>query len=217
MSPVSQRYSPPRGRSSTCYSPVRHFTQGLLPFLVRLACVKRAASVDSEPGSNSHLKCLIYQHLALSSSFPNHPGFVLQIQEGAFVPCRSDCISQSSSSALACLAPPFRVLQNKPRPDTDEVISSSRSTRFSKICDTAQAISRRLRQYPASNAVWMPNLRSFGARSDYIRKLVRSSTGRIRSNLTLTTAIRIPRYKSYGLFLARDAILRPQHSAVNPI
>ena len=25
------------------------------PFLVRLACVKRAASVDSEPGSNSHL------------------------------------------------------------------------------------------------------------------------------------------------------------------
>jgi hypothetical protein len=28
----------------------------LLPFLVRLACVKRAASVDSEPGSNSHLK-----------------------------------------------------------------------------------------------------------------------------------------------------------------
>ena len=25
-------------------------------FLVRLACVKRAASVDSEPGSNSHLK-----------------------------------------------------------------------------------------------------------------------------------------------------------------
>jgi hypothetical protein len=27
----------------------------LLPFLVRLACVKRAASVDSEPGSNSRL------------------------------------------------------------------------------------------------------------------------------------------------------------------
>ncbi len=27
----------------------------MLPFLVRLACVKRAASVDSEPGSNSRL------------------------------------------------------------------------------------------------------------------------------------------------------------------
>ena len=34
---------------------MRHCTQGLLPFLVRLACVKRAASVDSEPGSNSRL------------------------------------------------------------------------------------------------------------------------------------------------------------------
>ena len=28
-------------------------------FPVRLACVKRAASVDSEPGSNSHLKCRV--------------------------------------------------------------------------------------------------------------------------------------------------------------
>ena len=27
----------------------------IAPFLVRLACVKRAASVDSEPGSNSRL------------------------------------------------------------------------------------------------------------------------------------------------------------------
>ena len=55
LAPVSQGYSPPKGRLPTCYSPVRHFTQGLLPFLVRLACVKRAASVDSEPGSNSRL------------------------------------------------------------------------------------------------------------------------------------------------------------------
>jgi hypothetical protein len=35
---------------------VRHFTHGLLHFLVRLACVRHAASVDSEPGSNSRLK-----------------------------------------------------------------------------------------------------------------------------------------------------------------
>jgi hypothetical protein len=32
---------------------------GIAPFLVRLACVKRAASVDSEPGSNSRLNRLI--------------------------------------------------------------------------------------------------------------------------------------------------------------
>jgi hypothetical protein len=36
-------------------SPVRHSTSVLLRLLVRLACVKRAASVRSEPGSNSHL------------------------------------------------------------------------------------------------------------------------------------------------------------------
>ena len=35
------------------YSPVRHPTGGLLPFHVGLACVKHAASVRSEPGSNS--------------------------------------------------------------------------------------------------------------------------------------------------------------------
>src|ERR1700678_2470040 len=50
------RLSPTQGQVVTCYSPGRHFTQGLLPFLVRLACVRHAASVDSEPGSNSHLK-----------------------------------------------------------------------------------------------------------------------------------------------------------------
>ena len=37
-------------------SPVRHFTSVLLRLLVRLACVKRAASVRSEPGSNSQVK-----------------------------------------------------------------------------------------------------------------------------------------------------------------
>jgi hypothetical protein len=38
----------------------------LLPFLVRLACVKRAASVDSEPGSNSRLICLSLDRLGLT-------------------------------------------------------------------------------------------------------------------------------------------------------
>ena len=73
LAPVSQGYSPPKSRSPTCYSPVRHFTHPLLGFLVRLACVKRAASVDSEPGSNSRLnqvlpvtRELYFRH----SSFP---------------------------------------------------------------------------------------------------------------------------------------------------
>ena len=45
-------YPRPGGRLSTCYSPVRH-SRGPKPLAVRLACLKRAASVRSEPGSNS--------------------------------------------------------------------------------------------------------------------------------------------------------------------
>ena len=57
LAQVSPGYSPPRGR----YPRVTHQCATLLriaPFLVRLACVKRAASVDSEPGSNSRLNPL---------------------------------------------------------------------------------------------------------------------------------------------------------------
>ena len=53
LAPVSRGYPPLEGRSPTCYSPVRHCTHPRRGFLVRLACVRRAASVDSEPGSNS--------------------------------------------------------------------------------------------------------------------------------------------------------------------
>jgi hypothetical protein len=56
LASVSRCYPPLKGRLVTCYSPGRHFTHGLLHFLVRLACVRHAASVDSEPGSNSRLK-----------------------------------------------------------------------------------------------------------------------------------------------------------------
>ena len=42
-----------KGRLFTCYSPVRRFTQDRSPFHARLACVRPAASVRSEPGSNS--------------------------------------------------------------------------------------------------------------------------------------------------------------------
>src|SRR5213593_2393302 len=56
LAPLSGSYPPPEGRLPTHYSPVCHFTTVLLQLLVRLACVKRAASVRSEPGSNSHCK-----------------------------------------------------------------------------------------------------------------------------------------------------------------
>ena len=57
LDPVSQAYPEVQGRSPTCYSPVRHScTQASLGLSVRLACVKHAASVHPEPGSNSPQK-----------------------------------------------------------------------------------------------------------------------------------------------------------------
>ena len=53
---VSPGCSRPEGRLSTCYSPVRRFTRPRRDFLARLACVRHAASVRSEPGSNSPVK-----------------------------------------------------------------------------------------------------------------------------------------------------------------
>src|SRR5205814_6399341 len=52
--PVSRSYPRARGRLLTCYSPVRRSStpKGLS---ARLACVKHAASVRPEPGSNSPL------------------------------------------------------------------------------------------------------------------------------------------------------------------
>src|SRR2546422_2758948 len=56
LASLSERYPPLEGRSPTRYSPVCHSTDPLRDFRVRLACVRHAASVDSEPGSNSHVK-----------------------------------------------------------------------------------------------------------------------------------------------------------------
>ena len=58
LASLSGRYPPLEGRSPTRYSPVRHSTQDRSPFRVRLACVRHAASVDSEPGSNSQVEFL---------------------------------------------------------------------------------------------------------------------------------------------------------------
>ena len=62
---LSDCYPPLKGRLPTCYSPVRHFTQSRSPFLVRLACVRPAANVRSEPGSNSPVKSTTTADLGL--------------------------------------------------------------------------------------------------------------------------------------------------------
>ena len=59
LSQVSLGCSRLRGRSPTYYSPVRHFSVFNIATKyehVRLACVKHAASVSPEPGSNSPQK-----------------------------------------------------------------------------------------------------------------------------------------------------------------
>ena len=59
LATVSRGYLELGGRLPTRYSPVRRFTQGLPPFHARLACIRRAASVRPEPGSNSPVKSLL--------------------------------------------------------------------------------------------------------------------------------------------------------------
>ena len=84
LAKVSLSYPPLLGRLVTCYSPVRHFTHGLLHFLVRLACVRHAASVDSEPGSNSRLKPSL-------SSYPTEVGSFdyarASLRRAYYLPC----------------------------------------------------------------------------------------------------------------------------------
>ena len=86
LAAVSNCYPTHKGRLSTRYSPVRHSTQSRSPFLVRLACVKHAASVQSEPESNSPVQIctsiLAFAKIGISKSFfplaihlsMNHPG-----------------------------------------------------------------------------------------------------------------------------------------------
>ncbi len=63
LAPLSESCPRLKGRLSTRYSPVRHFNHFRRSFLVRLACVKHAASVRPEPGSNSQVIILCFTYL----------------------------------------------------------------------------------------------------------------------------------------------------------
>ncbi len=75
LAPVSRGYSKVRGRFLTCYSPVRRFPPPEGGFVPRLACVKPAASVHPEPGSNSPLR--EQNHLGLAR-MESHDGSSLR-------------------------------------------------------------------------------------------------------------------------------------------
>ena len=74
LAAVSGCYPPVRGRFPTRYSPVRRSVEGALarrlPLqrFARLACVKHAASVHPEPGSNSQIKVCPVQNQPLADS-----------------------------------------------------------------------------------------------------------------------------------------------------
>ena len=71
LAAVSSSYPPHRGRLLMYYSPVRH---SMPKHCVRLACIRHAASVHPEPGSNSPLSFSIFRqfHVFLTLSFfPN--------------------------------------------------------------------------------------------------------------------------------------------------
>ena len=63
LAPLSQGYPKLEGRLSTYYSPVRRSTCPRRDFRARLACVRHAASVRSEPGSNSQIKLKLVHYL----------------------------------------------------------------------------------------------------------------------------------------------------------
>ena len=69
---VSNCYPRPMGRLLMYYSPVRHSCLKTSPQAsVRLACIRHAASVHPEPGSNSPLSFSIFRqfHVFLTLSF----------------------------------------------------------------------------------------------------------------------------------------------------
>jgi hypothetical protein len=74
LAPLSRSYPKSKGRLPTRYSPVRHSTQGRSPFLVRLACVRHAASVHSEPESNSPVMYNCRATLLLFINLKKSPG-----------------------------------------------------------------------------------------------------------------------------------------------
>ena len=65
LAPFSRGYSNLHGRQPTRYSPVRQFNSIRRYVLLRLACVRHAASVHPEPGSNSPLYIFLFNFLAL--------------------------------------------------------------------------------------------------------------------------------------------------------
>src|SRR5262252_1728800 len=107
---LSDSYPPLKGRLPTCYSPVRHFTQGRSPFLVRLACVRPAANVRSEPGSNSPVfRYLESDHVAQICFYfrARDPNSSASLRDSVFKDRRGTMVAHRTT-------PPFRTARYLP-------------------------------------------------------------------------------------------------------
>ena len=81
-------------------------------FLVRLACVRHAASVDSEPGSNSRLKPDVFP-LRRRSDWVDRPAHLLAKDAGT-LPCENDQAKPDRISRLACSTNLSKILEGGP-------------------------------------------------------------------------------------------------------
>ncbi len=122
---VSEGYPPPRGRLPTCSSPVRRVTTRRPP--ARLACIRHAASVDPEPGSNSppwrSLPPVSTPSRARHRSLP-----VVTSVASAATPCLHDAASSRPTLSSLAGVPRHRPARSRSRPaapDTPALALSS--------------------------------------------------------------------------------------------
>ena len=103
--PLSVYYPRHKDRLSTRYSPVRHSTQDRSPFRVRLACVKHAASVRSEPGSNSPVlypsQSQLWLDLSNSKPITTWPA-LFTVQFSKIKSTMSVCCSPAGFAMISC-------------------------------------------------------------------------------------------------------------------
>ena len=103
LASLSEGCPPVEGRLHTCYSPVRQSPPGSASTprdALRLACVKPAASVHPEPGSNSPLLviyCYISSNCVVSVRIPF---IVFRIDGTYFYVC--PCTLKTTFAALSC-------------------------------------------------------------------------------------------------------------------
>ena len=122
LAAISNCYPPVWGRLPTRYSPVRHSVTGnfirriRFKCFVRLACVKHAASVHPEPGSNSLNKCLLQVKINSWLIYPFYcflrifRSFVFMILKRTFEECVSLFSYQRSFFALPFVSNSFAII-----------------------------------------------------------------------------------------------------------